>query len=73
LWFAQNISRRVQNEWLIGRGVRWFNGPAAHDFSDGSERRLSLHIPPQITGASRLRLAAWKSGARGSEYFVFCM
>ncbi len=50
--------------WPISRACppRWFDGVIIEDrayFERGEDRRLSLHIPEQITPSSRLRLARY--------------
>lgn len=48
--------------WPIDGSVRWFDGPTIEDrahFERGEDRRLSLHIPEQITPSSRIRLARY--------------
>ena len=49
------------NQWPITGNVRWFDSDCEQDWNDYHEcyedKRLSLHIPKQITPSSRLRLA----------------
>ncbi len=55
------------NEWPITETVRWFTVLGDADLRTGNVRDVSLHIPEQITGSSRLRIArllGCKIGAR---------
>ena len=50
------------NSYPINGSIRWLTTPIIQDsyyFRFGEERTLSLHIPEQITPASRLRLARY--------------
>lgn len=51
------------NEWPITGDVRWFEGDYEQQWNDEhdcyEDKQLTLHIPPQITPSSRLRLARY--------------
>jgi len=49
------------NEWPITGTVQWFDGDYEVIRSDDiyEQKKLSLHIPRQITSSSRLRLARY--------------
>lgn len=56
---AHLIGAESANEWPVSGAVRWFEGQTCPDYQTGAEERRALHIPAQITPASRLRLARY--------------